>query len=226
MGCFNSTCAITRMTILRGMHVVLVRVDMSSYPSGGRDWWEPEALRDGVVGMWRGPYNDYGSIDDVPPLPPGTDPYSVSDVLVLAHVWDQIVRRERKLSAKRMAEHADAPWATHPNGLIRLWAESYYHKSRFFTLKDADGNPRHRPLEEVAYETEQGDHTFGVLKSWPTWLPQVGHVFDYCRRARVNFLAASWCRGQHNAVEDIDYLARLTTSARNQMEKRLYDLRH
>lgn len=218
MGSFYSTCAITRLPIFRQAPVVCVRVDLETEKWPGQHWDEAnrENHERAVIGVWRGVYNDYGTIDEAPEVP-DEKRFQYVDVLIFQRVWDAVVVRERSQHAEWRAAHA-ADESRYPHH----WEEGRYNplvnayrRAEFSSVEIWDRWPDHLPAEY--YEKWPGvRHT-----SWPWWLDQLGWVMNFAASTRINLLGAFHTRDQNRMFKEIEFLHKLERTELSAMRRKL-----
>lgn len=229
MGCFNATCAITRMTILSRMPVVCIRVDRKTEEYPYRHWDDTNHGKPpGLVGVWFGPYNDYGTIDEAPRTPEsGEDRFRYADILILKSAWDEVVKFEREAVRVYFEKHPeDLKYKVEEPGDFPLL--SGYHRREREIRRIFEGYPPENGSPEegearffAALGRKDEDDFFSPVRAWPIWLYELGAVMNYAVGARINLLGAATTRGQHNEINRIDHLAKITKGARKDLKRRM-----
>lgn len=214
MGSFNATCAITRTTILWDVPVVCIRVDTreNTYFSA----WDEirEGTVSGVVGVWFGKYDTYGSVEEAPKLE-SKDYEHFSDILILRTVWDRVVKFEREKYQRRMEETTPDPrpgFEPGPNELIRSKIRAAKGFERMWARFDSrlSADERREVYEKVLCNP---DPYHDIVRLWPIWSCDLGYILHFAYGARINLLAAARTWGQHNEIERFEFLAEVTADA-------------
>lgn len=203
MGCFFGICAITRVPIPYGTETVCMRVHtkrLGPYVS----LWDPHPIAVGpevngatlIENIWRGPYDDYGSVEGAPEIERDEDEdrHNVRDVLILANVWDRIVDLQRDLINR--------------NGLVQRFQESFEEALQF-----------QKRAEKLVPGVKFEEYRQGC---WPVWVHDLGYVLDFCHNTDVNLL--TFPRGaQDYHMDERFQLAEMTEKALAKLHRRLND---
>ena len=209
------------MTILWDTPVVCIRVDTreDTYFSAWNDI--RDGVVSGVVGVWFGKYDTYGSIEEAPKLK--SEEYQhFSDILILRSVWDRVVKFERKAYALRMRGVTPDPrpgFESGPNELVRSKMRAAKEFERMWRAFDRTAPESERKNYETAISDP--DPFYDPVRVWPTWTCDLGYILHFAVGARINLLASARTWGQHNEVERIDFLAKVTADARKRLKKKM-----
>jgi hypothetical protein len=203
------------------MPVVCVRVDTGYENWSGWSDLDRDPISATFLGLWRGTYNGYGSVEEAPDLSglPSDEYFKYADILVHAAIWDNVVAYQKGQTLRRLEKHPEYQkyYQKGRTSLTRAWWRQMENRHRLWrSFGSGDFLDDRANLEELLAGTF---YEPGLL--WPLWLEDIGWVMDFAGDARINLLASTRNRGQHNELGAMEFLSSLTDEALQAVRERI-----